>query len=187
MVGVLYNTFLSADVLKMFPISFERASSHDRVISEENLVSWFRGVAENSADLSKNSKYSYVITDELNSNFAQNSSATNQEFEFMLGGYYIKLSDRGFTDLPVSDNRDIYAVIEETNTEFRHLVDGEDINSDNNSVRALKFVSVDHGESFAPPDPGLYKLHILTKDNGKYSIPQDSLRASFAVDGGEIA
>lgn len=179
-----YSNFYSADVLKIFPVSFERASKYDRVLSEENLVDWFRGVASDSSDLSKNSRYSYVITDTLLSEFAQNANKTNQEFEFMLGGYYIKVSDRGFASM--GDNLDIYAVLEESSGNFRHLLDGEDINSDDDTLKALKFVAVHNGEAFNSSNPRLYKLHILTINNG-YNIPAESKRASFAVDGGEIA
>lgn len=180
-----YSNFYSEDVLKIFPVSFERASKHDRVLSEENLVDWFRSVASDSSDIDKNSRYSYVITDKLYSNFAQNAAATNQEFEFMLGGYYIKLSDRGFANMPNLNQKDIYAVLEESTGDFRHLLDGEDINSDNDTLRALKFVTVDNGAQFVSSNPRLYKLHILTVNNG-YSIPVESKRASFAVDGGEF-
>ena len=31
-----------------------------------------------------------------------------------------------------------------------------------------------------------FKLHILSRENGNYSIPNDSKKASSAVDGGEI-
>jgi hypothetical protein len=183
--AVSYTNFYSEDVLKIFPVSFERASKYDRVLSEENLVDWFRSVASDSSDLEKNSRYSYVITDKLHPNFAQNAAATNQIFEFMIGGYYVKLSDRGFANMLNLNQKDVYAVIEESDGDFRHLIDGEDINSDNDTLRALKFVAVDSGAEFTSSNPRLYKLHILTVNNG-YSIPAESKRSSFAVDGGEI-
>ena len=180
-----YN-FYSEDVSKIFPVSFERVNSHDRVLSEENLVDWFRGATADSANLSKNSRYSYVVTDYLNDKFAQDKETITQEFEFILGGYYIRVSDRGVAGIPNVKGKDIYALLEETDDgSFRHLVGGEDINADE-ILRAVKFITVESGQPLAMnSSPRCYQLHILTEQDG-FKIPSDSRRSSYTIDGGEI-
>ena len=82
-------TLESTAVDKMFPVSFEREGKYDRVLSEENLTSWIRGLLPNSADDSKNSPSSYMITPVIPDNFAQSNSDGKSEYiEFIIGGYY---------------------------------------------------------------------------------------------------
>lgn len=173
-------------VVKMFPISFERSGKYDRVLSEENLVDWIRGVASSSSNDEKNSMYSYVITEELDPFFGGSDQPCY--IEFIIGGYYVKLSDQGIKDLNLKG--DIYAVIVEShNTEtFRSLVVGEDVNSEG-KFKALELVSCATGTKleFMSQKAGIqYQLHILTKNGNSYSIPEDSKRCTYAVDGGEI-
>lgn len=183
--------FHSDDVLKMFPVSFERPDSYDRVLSEENLIDWFRGVVSDSSDTRKNSPFSYVITDSLYTDFGKNPLQAIQEFTFMLGGYYIRVTDRGFSEFATYTEQDIYAYIEETtggSSDFRHLKDGESINSDQDLFKAVKFISVAAGTLPTTIPSGAYKLHVLSVNSSRvFSIPPESKRSSFAVDGGEIA
>lgn len=170
-------------VVKMFPISFERYKKYDRVLSEENLIDWIRGIASNSSDLERNSHHSYVITEELASDFG--STTSERYIEFLIGGYYVKLSDRGFMEGSFG-NGDIYAVITETSSSatFRALEGGEDVNSEE-LFKAVKLVSCDSSKVL-DVEADEYKLHILTKTATGYSIPTGSKRATYAVDGGEI-
>ena len=174
--------FESAHILKMFPISFERTNKYDRVLSEENLVDWFRSVASDSADTTKNSRYSYVLTDTIDESTFGNSTRVNY-FEFVIGGYYVKMTDEGVKDFGFGD---IYAVIDEvTTTDFRQLAHGDSITDENFS--AIRFISVTSGtELNLEKYKSMYKLHILTKTSSGYTIPAESKRSTYAVDGGEI-
>lgn len=179
--------FNNTDVVKMFPISFERQEKYDRVLSEENLVDWIRGIAGSSSNLDKNSPHSYLITERLDSNFGKTSQP--RYIEFLLGGYYVKLSDQGFIEANIGDG-DIYAIIvESASTEaFRALVVGEDINSQN-KFKALEIVLCEEGDvlQFTSQKAGIpHRLHILTKNGNDYTLPTDSMRTTYAVDGGEL-
>ena len=172
---------------KMFPVSFERQGHYDRVLSEENLVDWFRGLTSNSANSVKNSDYSYVITETLSENFG--NGTVKSYLEFILGGYYVRLTDDAVSNISAEQETcDLYAVIYEIsdNSLFRHLAGG-DINSEDNFT-AMELHLVGHGEAldFSTETRRYFKLHILSREDGKYSIPNDSKKASSAVDGGEI-
>lgn len=183
--------FTSNHVVKMFPVSFERVGKYDRVLSEENLVDWIRGIASNSANPEKNSACSYVITEKLDGNFGKTRNDTTIEYhiEFLIGGYYVKLSDVGFMDKSFG-NCDIYAVIRESvDPDCFRCLTGESINSDDNEFTALQIVSCGIGEELTLESESLgtpHKLHILTKTGDSFSIPPDSLRVTSAIDGGEI-
>lgn len=172
--------FDSEHIIKMFPVSFERTGTYDRVISEENLVDWFRGVAADSADTKKNSRYSYVMTDTVSSNFGKTD--TVHYLEFILGGYYVKITDQGFKSFVGSS--DIYAVIDEVSTtDFRHLAYGDSIT--NGKFSAMRIVYIAPGEEL-DISGSMYKLHILTKTESGFTIPAESKRSTYAVDGGVI-
>jgi len=173
--------FDSENILKMFPVSFERANSYDRVLSEENLVDWFRGIAFDSADIDKNSRYSYVITDTLNTDFGK--SDTIHYLEFIIGGYYVKMTDQGFRNF--AGSCDIYAVIDEvSSTDFRHLAYGDSIT--NGKFSAIRFIFVTPGDKPTNTTTSMYRLHILTKTDTEFTIPAESKRSTYDVDGGEI-
>lgn len=173
-------------VEKMFPVSFERSGTrYNRVLSEENLVDWFRSVTSNSANSTKNSPYSYVLTDNLSETFGATNSVVSF-LEFVIGGYYVKLTDVAVEGVNAAVC-DIYAVIFETSDKVFRSLRGGELSSDN-KFTALELYPVGLGETLELPEQteSYFKLHILTKENDKYTIPTDSKRATSAVDGGEL-
>lgn len=194
----------SNDVVKMFPVSFERTKTkkeedkdkvipvHDRLISEENLVDWFRGVTGDSCDLNKNSPYSYVVTDEI-----KNSTTT---FRFILAGYHLEVELSGIDTLVKDIDSgviDIYALLtEEGETgNFRHVNNGDSSNIENEflAVQFLRLTSGNQPDEREYPKSTYYRLHILTYNSKhtdgktpKYTIPPESRRYSFTVDGGVV-
>ena len=170
----------SEEVLKMFPVSFERPSSNDRCISEENLVDWFRGVTGDSCDLNKNSPYSFVVTDKI----------ASQTFTFVLGGYHVHVKLSAFKDANrfQQSSSDIYAILSETkdNNGFRHVENGDSINAIDDTFYAVEFAQLSPG-NIPLISVGQYRLHILSIDSkGNFSIPPESKRYSFTVDGGVV-
>lgn len=178
----------SKNVSKMFPVSFERPDKYDRVLSEEHLIDWIRGIVPNSSNMSKNSPYSYVVTESLPPDFGKHPDSELEYYiEFMIGGYYVKLSDKCLTD--IADGKYIFAVITEStnSTTFRSLVGGGGDNSDED-FSALELIAVNTIEKKDTLYPKIkndgthYTLHILNKDaDGNYSIPEDSLRSSSDI------
>lgn len=201
---LVYGTCLySDDIVKMFPVSFERTRTgkdgnpkmvHDRLISEENLVDWFRGVTGDSCDLDKNSPYSYVVSEYVDTG----------NFRFILGGYHVELLLSGIDNLVknIGADRDIYALLKEidNNDGFRHVYNGDSSNSTDDPKKskfyAVQFVVVSPGSEPSEkdyPKGTYYRLHILTYNSKhtdgktpKYTIPPESRRYSFTVDGGVV-
>ncbi len=194
----------SAAVEKMFPVSFEREGKYDRVLSEENLTSWIRGLLPNSSDDSKNSPSSYMITATIPDHFAEaNYDSESEYIEFIIGGYYVKLSGaclEGTIDVDAA--YDIYArITRSTNLTFKQL--NGNIASPNFTYVELYRVDADESGEFPPLEdtvvttlpnnpgtvsPDSYHLHILRKEEGSNSfiIPTSSLSVYNVIDGGEI-
>jgi len=197
-------TLESTAVDKMFPVSFEREGKYDRVLSEENLTSWIRGLLPNSADDSKNSPSSYMITPVIPDNFAQSNSDGKSEYiEFIIGGYYVKLSGSCLEGTIDTDSAyDIYARITRSNSLVFKQLNGS-VDAPNFTYVELYRVDADDQGVFQtfsdsvattlPSNPGTisadsYHLHILRKEAGSdtFIIPTSSLSIYNVIDGGEI-
>lgn len=185
---------LTTYVERMFPISFARKDTYGaRSLSESNLVSWLQHFSPDSA-----TPHSFVITDSIPSTFGLPEYATsNMSVEFIIGGYYVKLSDRYFTDAITGfvdegeQTTSYYASIK-----FR-------MNGDNECFRTLEGAETTEGDEVhfnalkidKTPPTADYVLHLfdLKQTNSgsgdtavkqiEYIIPRTSLRT---IDGGEI-
>lgn len=186
------NYISTEHVVKMFPISFDRKDKYDRVLSESNLVDWFRGTVVDSVD-SNNSKHSYIIS--ADSNFG--NSEYERFMEFFINGYYVKISDRWLTgewaNLKHDDNKTktfyIFASIK-LNTDDAEFVQLEhEENSLSETFDALEF---DYYETSEPePESNTYRLCILTKpaNTTEFVVPSGSrpiISLLESIDGGEI-
>jgi len=189
----------AASLMKMFPVSFDGYESdrYDNILSEENLISWIRGVMRDSGTSTEHSRYSYVISDRVPSNFGKSTIDQAPPFiEFLIGGYYVKLSDRWFNaeaDVE-NDNKNysVYARIAVTTGPFSTLENSGTFDTQA-ELKFVEFYKVRSGESlvlteteFSSSDT--YYLKILDVDitdstEFQISIPEDSM---FLVDGGEF-
>ena len=182
----------SAAVDKIFPVSFERDGKYDRVLSEDNLTAWIRGFLPNASDDSKNSPKSYMITSVYDDE--------SEYIEFIIGGYYVKLSRSCFHPIDSASAYDVYARISRTTGDvFNHLngmLDQDnftyvelykvDANEDGSFVTFENFDSEIASTGASSSDS--YHLHILRKEAGStsFTIPTSSLSSYNVIDGGVV-
>lgn len=188
---------LTKYVERMFPISFARAGIHGaRSLSESNLISWLQHFSPDSA-----TPHTFMITESIPEVFGlpldPHQETSNLCIEFILGGYYVKLSDRYFTDEItgfVSEGEQTtsyYASIKFRNNGdnecFITLDGGESPQGDDVHFTAL---SIDKTPPTADYVLHLFDLKQTNTSSGEdlikkieYTVPRTSLRT---IDGGEI-
>ena len=185
---------LTKYVERMFPISFARQDVYGaRSLSESNLISWLQHFSPDSA-----TPHTFMITESIPDVFGlPDRETSNMYVEFIIGGYYVKLSDRYFTDEITGFTTEgdqvtsYYASINfRTNGDnecFKTLEGGESPEGDDVHFTALK---IDKARPEAEYVIHLFDLKQTNIGSGEnvvkkleYIIPRTSLRT---IDGGEI-
>lgn len=196
---------LAKYVQRMFPISFSRKDCYGaRSLSESNLVSWLQNFSPDSAI-----PHSFVINESISNKFGLRDYATsNMSVEFIIGGYYVKLSDSYFTEsiegftTEGTKTTSYYASIkfsDNGNNEYFRTLDGGESSNDNDGTITFNALTIhkveEDGTIPTIPSAGDYVLHLfdLKQTNSgsgdtaikqiEYIIPRTSLRT---IDGGEI-
>lgn len=181
---------LTKHVEKMFPISFARKDVYGaRSLSESNLVSWLQHFSPDS-----DTPHTFMVTESIPVGFA--TAGSDLYIEFILGGYYVRLSGSYFTaeiescDAATNKETSYYAYIEfnkNDNECFTTLLGNEQ----GDEFTALTIVT----DKTQIPKTAAYSIHLLTlkqtnigtEDSPvksiEYIIPRTSLRT---VDGGAI-
>ena len=186
---------LTSYVERMFPISFARKDLFGaRSLSESNLISWLQHFSPNSSV-----PHSFVVNESIPETFGlPEYEKANMFVEFIIGGYYVKLSDRYFTSELTGFTTEgekvtpYYASIKfRTNGDheyFRTLEGAETTVGEETHFNALQI-----GKTI--PNDAAYVLHLfdlkqVNTGSGdtqvkkvEYVIPRTSLST---IDGGEI-
>ena len=201
-------------VVKMFPVSFDRGTEkYDRFFTESNLIDWVKGVVPHSSNLEINSPHSFVIS--VDPQFGLNSNV-DQFIEFVINGYYVKLSDDWLKDTSgnfaslmienekISKDIQIFAEIYldphpyDATVKFTQLAGEDDPISGFSALRLVakdsdghEIVSTDRPEICNDGKPVIeYHLCILKKDanTNVFEIPDYSLSyyEKGVIDGGDL-
>lgn len=190
-------------VERMFPISFARQDIYGaRSLSESNLISWLQHFSPDSA-----TPHTFMITESIPNVFGlPDRESSKMYLEFIIGGYYVKFSDRYFTSeiegftTEGTKTTHYYASINFSNNGndecFRTLDGGESPSGANVEFTALKIYEVvNEGSIPEEVTNSAYFLHLFSlkqtntgsgdeqTKNLEYIIPRTSLRT---IDGGEI-
>ena len=178
-------SYSDSELIQLFPVSHTREYSNStnipptlhngRLLTEKNLISVFGNINENS---------SFIIS--------ADKSENPDNIKFIIGGYFVDLDIKSNRFQYTGDNGsttydNIYAKISLNNQGYLDIEDSYSTTTGSWSLAK----GVCFTDDSSAPSTGEYKLHILSKKNGKYIIPESSwyrfsTKSIQNIDGGVV-